>query len=132
MTLQIFDHYSPQKHESVHKFLESWGEHPWNDMNVPVGLGLHETDDEHRRFADVLVLNPRKEHVKTVTIYIDSDEELEMLRTTFVGVAEALYGPAASNLEHFARGGMPKLEEGDPWGGLVLYYWEAEEFEEAK
>lgn len=127
MTVQFFDHYSAQSHDSVHLFLENWGEHPWDDMNVPVGLHLW-GDEEH--YAQVLVLNPRKEHAKLVTITIKDDLELEMLRATFVGVAEALYGPAASNLEHFARGAMPKREQDETWGGMVLYYWQTEEFEE--
>ena len=124
MTVEFFDHYSPQKHESVTAFLSAeigWGAKPWNDMNIPVGLSLFE--DAGIRKACVLVLHPRKSHAKEVTITLRNDDELEMLRATFVGIAEALYGPAASNLERFAHGAMP---EEDYWGGCILYYWQPE------
>lgn len=126
--LQVFDHYSPQKHESVHKFLENWGSCAWDDANVPVGLFLGKTD-EGEKYAEVQVYHPRKEHVKSVTIIIKDDDELQMLRDSFRGVAEALYGPAASNLEHFARGDLPGDYNDDGYeGGFVLYYWKPEEF----
>ena len=129
MTIQFFDHYSPQTHLSVAAFLSEeigWGEKPWNDMNIPVGLTLFE--DNGVRKACILVLHPRKSHAKEVTITIENDDALEKLRNTFLGIAEALYGPAASNLERFAHGAMPKQEpEDEEWGGLILYYWDPEE-----
>lgn len=121
MTFQVFDHYSPQTHESVTAFLSNWGKKPWDDMNVPIGL--HLLSDETHREAIIQVFHPRKEHVKSVTITIRDDAELQALRDTFKGIAEALYEPAATNLERFAAGYMPEHEDDASWGGIVLYYW---------
>lgn len=128
MTLQVFDHYSDQKKDSVTQFISDWGKKPWNDMNVPIYLSLSET--EGVRSATVVVYHPRKHHIKDVDIIINSDEELQMLRETFRGIGERLFEPAAYNLEAFANGGLPKKESAydTEWGGLVLYYWERKEF----
>ena len=125
MTVQLFDHYTNQEHESAEVFISNWGKEPWNDMNVPIYLGLEEVNGD--RQATVVVYHPRKHHIKDVVIHIKSDEDLALLRKTFLGIGERLFEEAAYNLEAFAKGGMIAENYGE-WGGLVLYYWEKKEF----
>ena len=125
MTIQIFDHYSDQKHESVTEFLSGWGKEPWNDMNVPIYLSLSEEDGV--RSATVVVYHPRKHHIKDVVVVIHNEEELKMFRNTFLGIGERIFEQAAYNLEAFAKGGR-RADSESKWDDMPLYYWERKEF----
>lgn len=125
MTVELFDHWSDQEHESVAAFLENWGERPWDDANVPVGLFLKESAAGELT-ADFLVFLPRKEHVKHVRVRV-REGELARLRETLRGVGEGIFGPAAAALERFAAGEEPRWEGEFERGAAVLYYWEAKE-----
>jgi len=121
----FFDHFSNQEHESVDMFLSSdhWGEKPWDEMNIPVGLSFYEEDD-HSRWADFVVFLPRKAHAKHVRISIHDDADVERLRWTLTDV-DKLYDAAKLQLLDFADG--RKLDEDEEGNAQVLYYWEKEE-----
>ncbi len=112
----LFDHSSNQEHASVAEFVGSWGTRPWDDKNIPVKLSLNQ-NDEGQTFADILVLQPRLDHVKHVYVTVLEGEEAE-LRELFKGVGE-LFGYAGHCLESYAHGW-----EGED--GAILSYWSGE------
>lgn len=104
-----FDHYSNQEHDTVREFLANWGEHPWNDMNIPLGMSVADN------WASITVFHPRKNHAKTVAIHIEDYAALDALRATFRDVPK-LYSFASTAWENFANG-----VETEP--DFPLYYW---------
>lgn len=109
--ITFFDHYSNQEHESARSFLEKWGTFPWDDANVPIYMSLNEG------IADIIVYQPRKEHIKHLFITIKDEADMQLLRDSFKNIRN-LYEQAILCLEDFANGVAPVREE-----NLVLYYW---------